>query len=798
MDFFVGLLTGVFAIIVSLAFFLQHVLRLKLDLSPPKSTEQNGTILSNGDITTKRNYDQNNADFGDVSEARLRQMIQKIIAETISMPPLAMGHAVSEVALDRPSKTSARHTLKNGYRHRTEHYFEPKIYQDLLATAVLNKIVDTQGNNRIISESTPDLSQNQPDDMDQNFNIENQSTSSGSSVEPRSDCSYSEMDRILNNQVNKPAESSLDAGRESTMSDYLAGHTVPLPDLSNVPTESEEDDFVSVTSSAKGEGTWEHNWLFKKKHSSLGGSGTTASILIPNPKEDVRAQIGDKAADEVSDLSELGSETDDSSSGLLSTKLDPLNDRLLNKHIIGGQNSKSVLDELIESSSVVLNAVPSEQDETYTDTLNEHVVDAPPKNEAINDEISKPETIDTELERKPSTGSIAEREYLKWHNAVDMPNNPYAPEALRKRINGSEERCMDLPNISPGKETNALEHITKEKLNDETDIKREIEYKRYSRDYYINNVSKSNESPSKTGSAEKYTEGCTTLKATNNSPPPQSNDHQDVLYKAVPAQVLVADDLGSSLENISQKSPKSTNTSTSDDTDTVRIYDFKKQETVKVRHEVTTQRCEEEKGKENTTPAAERPKQMNFNRSDSAGRGSTPSAFKFLQPKRKLIDPSHVMSLDEDERPLICPMVDKPVIEKEVAEALPSVKALAKAFLLSSSVSQTSQTEKPDTKKAKLTAPVVQKKSLGPVKLSSRQETDANEDATITSDLSSLDTDPSIVELTKDQECETHNNAATISAPPVIKSCPSNTNTVPVREGVLKNNIAFFENLKFK
>lgn len=70
---------------------------------------------------------------------------------------------------------------------------------------------------------------------------------------------------------------------------------------------------------------------------------------------------------------------------------------------------------------------------------------------------------------------------MKWHNAVDMPNNPYAPEALKKRINGSQERCMDLPNISPGKETNPLEHITKEKLNDETDNKREIEYKRYVR-----------------------------------------------------------------------------------------------------------------------------------------------------------------------------------------------------------------------------------------------------------------------------------------------------------------------------
>ncbi|KAL9920492.1 myosin-7a binding protein isoform 2-T7 [Glossina fuscipes fuscipes] len=396
----------------------------------------------------------------------------------------------------------------------------------------------------------------------------------------------------------------------------------------------------------------------------------------------------------------------------------------------------------------------------------------------------------------------AEREYLKWHNAVDMPNNPYAPEALKKRINGSQERCMDLPNISPGKEANPLEHITKEKLNDETDNKREIEYKRYSRDYYINNVSKSNESPSKSGSAEQYTEGCTTLKATNNSPPPQSNDHQDVLYKAVPAQVTVADDIGSSIENISQKSPKSANTSTSDDTDTVRIYDFKKQETIKVRSEVTPQRSEEEKGKENTMPTADRAKQLNFNRSESVGRGSTPSAFKFLQPKRRLIDPSHVMSLDEDERPLVSPMVDKPVIEKEVAEALPSVKALAKAFLLSSSASQTSQTEKPDTKKAKISPPLVQKKSIGPGKLSSRQEADTNEDATITSDLSSLDTDPSIVEITKDQECEAINNSTatttTIPAPSAIKSCPSNTNTVPVREGVLKNNIAFFENLKFK
>lgn len=53
-------------------------------------------------------------------------------------------------------------------------------------------------------------------------------------------------------------------------------------------------------------------------------------------------------------------------------------------------------------------------------------------------------------------GSIAEREVKKWYNAVDMPNNPYAPEALKQRISGTQERFMDVPNISPSAEQKAL------------------------------------------------------------------------------------------------------------------------------------------------------------------------------------------------------------------------------------------------------------------------------------------------------------------------------------------------------
>ncbi|KNC26129.1 hypothetical protein FF38_12233 [Lucilia cuprina] len=361
-------------------------------------------LSSNGISGESVRVRASNNDFTDISETRLRQMIQKIIAETISLPPLSKNHAVSEIALDRRSKASDNRPLANGYypRHRTEHYFEPTIYQDLLATAVLNKIVDKQlNNNHEITETDTgggggdgedeDVNDNiRLAESDQNFNIEKLSTTSGSSVEPHSDCSYPEAEQILNNNDDKSSELIRNSDRDSVMSDYLASHLIPLPDLNAIATESEEEDYMSVTSSAIGDGTWETNWLFKKKKSGLGSTVTTNSVgmLVPDPKEDVRAQIGDKTADEVSDLSELGSDTDDSLDSLRS-KLEPINDRLANKHLIGGQNSKMVLDELIERSSMISNTLQSNQD--ILDACNEHVIDAPIKTEAINDNVTQQE-----------------------------------------------------------------------------------------------------------------------------------------------------------------------------------------------------------------------------------------------------------------------------------------------------------------------------------------------------------------------------------------------------------------------
>lgn len=153
------------------------------------------------------------------------------------------------------------------------------------------------------------------------------------------------------------------------------------------------------------------------------------------------------------------------------------------------------------------------------------------------------------------------------------------------------------------------------------------------------------------------------------------------IYTAVPAQVLEA----GSLDSQSNQSVLTT----SDDSDTVRVYDFNKQETtvIKTSTSTTTSTTSMESAlsgaattntssfsaaadvdansnsNSNSIDASrkrERPVVLQFGPADSTPnvcssptvtptRGSTPPAFRFLQPKRRLIEPSQVLSIDDDE-----------------------------------------------------------------------------------------------------------------------------------------------------
>uniref|UniRef100_A0A034VWA5 Uncharacterized protein n=1 Tax=Bactrocera dorsalis TaxID=27457 RepID=A0A034VWA5_BACDO len=584
MDFTLGVITGAFVVFALTVFYIAYIIEVKLDLPGIL----NNHVIHQHPVGLNDNQTKENilSEFSEISQARLRNMVESIIAEMLGTSGLTNVN-VSEPELNTNTYGNGRSQLS--HRHRTEHSFEPKAYQDFLAKAVLNKIADNEGYIRKLSESTPDLSSC---NIDINFNMDDRSISPESSLETTSPFNYTDAQH--SSKIIK------DLDRESTINDYIASHTVPLPDLSTPMTDYEEDDMASVSSSILVEGNWEDNWLFRKKRPSLTTSITgSVGMLVPAPKDDVRAQIGDKTTDEISDLSEIDSDTDDSVQ--ICAGLDPYNDRIVNKHLIGGQNTKVILDELIETASLISNTSHSPNEANYIETRNDHIVEKSLKTEAFNSKVANHSPLELKISSKsmptscyeahtaqesennpisdqlssvtnlasrststniesclaghnneqdiihtnncnnsfvnttkltngsyPNSksnfkqgqqfmynnnsqednngeeddvvplrhfvpGSIAEREYKKWNNAVEMPNNPYTPDALKRRISGSQERFIDLPNISSS--TNKSVITVKAEDDEENESTSNIGYKRYSRDYYINADSTPKASP---------------------------------------------------------------------------------------------------------------------------------------------------------------------------------------------------------------------------------------------------------------------------------------------------------------
>lgn len=59
-------------------------------------------------------------------------------------------------------------------------------------------------------------------------------------------------------------------------------------------------------------------------------------------------------------------------------------------------------------------------------------------------------------------GSIAEREHMKWKNAIDLPNNPYSPEALQRRLSQtSPSRTVDVERLAAKFEAKTKQNETK-------------------------------------------------------------------------------------------------------------------------------------------------------------------------------------------------------------------------------------------------------------------------------------------------------------------------------------------------
>lgn len=147
------------------------------------------------------------------------------------------------------------------------------------------------------------------------------------------------------------------------------------------------------------ENAWQNNWLFRKRSGdsddeSVGLLSTTSSVtnsttvgmLVPSPTEDVKTLIGDRTTDEVSDLSEAGSdaESDDLSDATRqqqqqqqqgTTYVDIPHIIVQSKTLIGGKNDVESFD-LTQSMNESANDPSNSDVEHSLQTLDDVVSNA--------------------------------------------------------------------------------------------------------------------------------------------------------------------------------------------------------------------------------------------------------------------------------------------------------------------------------------------------------------------------------------------------------------------------------------
>lgn len=136
------------------------------------------------------------------------------------------------------------------------------------------------------------------------------------------------------------------------LSDYIQSHKVPLPALNSYDSNANDfDDLLSdqPNGNESVEGNWEENWLFqKRKHKTDTTVAPSIAMLVPSPTVEVKTLIGDKSADEISDLSEADENSDDDTANQSDgqTSSDIPHVLVESKTIIGGKNEVASFDEI--------------------------------------------------------------------------------------------------------------------------------------------------------------------------------------------------------------------------------------------------------------------------------------------------------------------------------------------------------------------------------------------------------------------------------------------------------------------
>ncbi|XP_025831442.1 uncharacterized protein LOC108740591 isoform X3 [Agrilus planipennis] len=253
------------------------------------------------------------------AHAIVKQIIQRVIQEAIDLPTLSKAHTHPAIPEDTTDRS----------------------YEDLLATAILNKVVQSY------QDELPTSSRN--------------SASSRLSTSSKQSNTNKEYFFGEENLSSKWKNNPLSNDTESTVSleEWVQSSPGSLNRIDQIEirqeieevssSDDEEPQYIRTDSLLKVNGysdEWHENWMMQKRRLNGTASPVPVPMLVPNPNTEAKVKIGDKEADETSDLSDVGSDFGDmeSSQDIKSILID-------SKTVIGGKNLLDKINLSVDSVS---------------------------------------------------------------------------------------------------------------------------------------------------------------------------------------------------------------------------------------------------------------------------------------------------------------------------------------------------------------------------------------------------------------------------------------------------------------
>ncbi|XP_076254985.1 uncharacterized protein LOC143192981 isoform X3 [Rhynchophorus ferrugineus] len=406
------------------------------------------------------------------AHAALKEIIEKLSKQAVNLPMLEKAHAQEA---------------------NTEEDNKNKTYEDLLATAIINKVVDSCQNNLPGSSAnsvSSRLSASSRYKDDKEYFFSEETLYNKWKTTDLDSTSVSSLDEWGH------SESSFGSRKYAEKVTLMINQNIEEVDHLDTDPENEDDnnlkndaEYFRSTSSLFSDS--ESNWRLQRRSYRGSPSPVPVPMLVPNPTNEAKVLIGDKPLDDTSDLSDIGSDFEDMCPTQTTYSL-----LVQSKNIIGGGSSQLQLlengDEHSESSTDSGVKEVNGQEEKRVDSMKSHKTDITVDDDNVEDSsyisvCSNTEKVAEYTEKYASlprqilkqtnvtasikenlrnscedvskyeqeaqnhsysdnefVGNYSKKEKEKWNHAVEMKNNPYSKENIEKRLHRSRSSASSL------------------------------------------------------------------------------------------------------------------------------------------------------------------------------------------------------------------------------------------------------------------------------------------------------------------------------------------------------------------